>query len=78
MQRHRDKVAHLMDTLRSIIPPAEKHDRLSVLEMTIKHINRLTGENKVCACHEGLLQIQIIQLQSSNYKSLRNAPVFKA
>ena len=78
MQRHRDKVAHLMDTLRSIIPPTEKHDRLSVLEMTIKHINRLTGENEVCACHEGLLQLQITQLHSSNYKSFRNTAVFKA
>ena len=42
-------IANLLDTLRSIIPPSEKQDRLSVLERTIKHINRLTEENKVRA-----------------------------
>ena len=52
MQRNRDRIANLMDTLRSIIPPSEKQDRLSVLDRAIEHINRLTEENKVCACHE--------------------------
>ena len=51
MQRHRDGIANLMDTLRSILPPSEKQDKLSVLERTIEHINCLTEENKVCACH---------------------------
>ena len=49
MQRHRDRIAHLMGTLSSIIPPSEKQDRLSVLERTIEHIHRLTEENKVRA-----------------------------
>ena len=57
MQRNRDRIANLMDTLRSILPPSEKQDRLSVLERTIEHINHLTEENKVCACHETFLHV---------------------
>ena len=57
MQRHRDGIAHLMDTLRSILPPSEKQDKLSVLERTIEHINRLTEENKVHACKRDFFQL---------------------
>ena len=48
LQRHRDKISHLMDTLRSIIPPSERQDMSSVLERAIEHINYLDDQNKVC------------------------------
>ena len=52
LQRHRDRISHLMDTLRSIIPPSERQDMSSVLERAIHHINHLNEENKVCASLE--------------------------
>ena len=47
LQRHRDRISHLMDTLRSIIPPSEKKDMSSVLKRAIEHIHYLDEENKV-------------------------------
>ena len=51
LQRHRDKIAHLMSTLRSIIPSSERQEMSSVLAGAIKHIHHLREENEVRALH---------------------------
>ena len=51
LQRHRDRIAHLTRTLRSILPPSERQEMTSVLAGAIKHIRHITAENEVRALH---------------------------
>ena len=55
VQRHRDKISHLIDTMRCIIPPSKRKDMASVLQRAIDFIKYLDEENKVCVSSKQML-----------------------